>query len=148
MRSFLFLFVCWFSACHHQNIYSTTTFWISKNKAWVTEKNTVIHEWVLMHEWIFIVVPIWVIYSWYAKCKSSCTVYYIDFTLLFWLIRCFKKEIMSDSQWCFPFRRSWYCYTMQWNIHLISLGEIWVFYFHLVICVFHTHLCNNLDSWL
>jgi len=43
-------------------------------------------------EWINIVVQLPVIYFRYSESKSSYTVYYIDCTLLFVLIRCFKKE--------------------------------------------------------
>jgi hypothetical protein len=78
----------------------TPTFWESN----INDKkpnNAVIHECLLWHEWIIIAVCLQVIYFWYSEYKWSYTVYYIEFTLLFGLIRMdFSEQSYIDGKAC------------------------------------------------
>jgi hypothetical protein len=82
--------------------------------------NEVIHECMISHEWI--IVWLQVIYIWYLECQSSCVVYYIEFILLFVLIRSFKKEIHFFV--CQTLNYIFNCDATQWILIFLSFGNL------------------------
>jgi hypothetical protein len=68
-----------------------------------------------------------VIYFFYSNCKSSYAIYYIEFTLLFALKRCFKKEHVF---YCWTLNDVFYSDDINTvKLQFISLSEITVFLF-------------------
>jgi hypothetical protein len=69
--------------------------------------------------------------------KNRYTVYYIDITLLWASIRCFKMDLVLH---CWMLNDIFNCDVMQWNKRFIWLSKNTCFNVHLEISVFHWNL--------
>ena len=65
--------------------------------------------------------------AWYSECKGSYSVYYIDLTLLFVLIRHFKREfLLAMFNDMFDCDEVSYCFFLLQSLSIHSIGSVYL----------------------